>query len=377
MGISRASWRGFDLVSLMVIVCLIAIGAMMIYSAYEVSRPSEDDTSILDNYVVRQVLFGLVGLVVYFVVASIDYHLFLKYYRWIYVVVIGLLVFTLVIGQARFGSQSWVEILTFTVQPSELAKVLMVIVLARLLDGSEHDLDSIVPFLLSAILVAAPLVLIYLQPDFGTMLILLITWVGMVFLAGVRWRHILLLGLAGVAAVPVVWFRAPDYMRRRIVDFIFPGHDPSGSSYNTLQALISIGSGGWWGKGYLLGTQSQLHFLRVRHTDFIFSVLAEEFGFVGSLILLGLYAVLLLRQIRIAGQASDMAGRLIVGGVATLVFAQAFINTGMNAGLLPVTGLTLPLVSYGGSSLTTTMLALGLAQSVAMHSGRGEGSYLG
>jgi len=370
MGVSRASWRGFDLVSLIVTICLMAIGVLMVYSAYEVSRPSEYDTSILDNYVVRQALFGVVGLAVYMVVASIDYHVFLRLYRWIYVFVIGLLIFTLIIGQTRFGSQSWVEVLTFTVQPAELAKVLMIIVLARVLDGTEHGMGSIVPLLLSLILVAAPLVLIYLQPDFGMMMMLLLTWVGMVFLAGVRWSHILLLGVAGAAAVPVVWVRAPDYMRRRIVDFVFPGHDPSGSSYNTTQALISIGSGGWWGKGYLQGTQSQLHFLRVRHTDFVFSVLAEEFGFVGSLILLALYVTLLLRQMRIAWRARDMAGRLIVGGAATMVFVQTFVNIGMNAGMLPVTGLTLPLVSYGGSSLTTILFALGLTQSVATHSER-------
>ena len=376
MVVTRTALRGFDLLTLLVVVCLIAVGVMMIYTAYEVSRPAGEDVSLLDNYVLRQTLFAVAGLVLYLVIASIDYHVFLKLYRWIYVSVVGLLVFTLIIGQARFGSQSWVEVLTFTVQPSELAKVLMVLVIARLLDGSEHDLDSPLPFLLSGILVAAPVVLIYQQPDFGIALMLLSTWVGMVFLAGVRWRHILLMVLAGAVAAPVAWFRGPQYMRQRVVDFLLPGHDPSGSSYNTMQALISIGSGGWWGKGFLRGTQSQLYFLRVRHTDFIFSVLAEEFGFVGSLLLLGLYLVLILRLARTASQAKDLAGRLIVGGVATMIFAQAFINTGMNTSLLPVTGLTLPLVSYGGSSLTTMMIGLGLAQSVALHSGRADGSLL-
>ncbi len=377
MFVARISRRGFDLVTLLIVLSLVAVGVMMIYSAYEVSRPAEEDTGLLDNYVFRQVLFAGAGLAAYLAVAALDYHVLLNAYRWIYVAVIAMLIFTVVIGHARFGSQSWVEVLTFTVQPSELAKVLMVIVIARLLDGSEHDLESPLPLILSAILVAAPVVLIFQQPDFGIALMLLCTWVGMIFLAGVRWRHILLLGLAGVVAVPVAWFKGPPYMRQRIVDFLFPGHDPSGASYNTMQALISIGSGGWWGKGFLRGTQSQLHFLRVRHTDFIFSVLAEEFGFVGSLLLLALYAVLILRLVRIASQAPDMAGRLIVGGVATMIFAQAFINTGMNASLLPVTGLTLPLVSYGGSSLTTMMLGLGLAQSVALRSGRGDPSLLG
>jgi rod shape determining protein RodA len=373
MVVSRTSWRGLDLLTPLIILFLVGVGVAMIYSAYEVSRPTDGADALLDNTVFRQSLFAAVGLVAYIVVAAIDYHVILRLYRWIYVGVLALLMLTQVLGQARFGAQAWFEVFVFTVQPSELCKVLMVVVMARLLDSTEHDLESPLPFLLSAVLVAAPAVLIYLQPDFGIALMLMATWAGMAFLAGVRWRHILFLGVLGLIAVPVAWFQAPPYMRGRIVDFLYPENDPSGSTYNTMQALISIGSGGWWGKGFLQGTQSQLQFLRVRHTDFIFSVLAEEFGFIGSVLVILLYVALILRLIHVANQAPDMPGRLLVGGVATMVFAQAFVNTAMNASLVPVTGLTLPLISYGGSSLTTMFIALGLAQSVALRSGRTEG----
>ena len=226
-------------------------------------------------------------------------------------------------------------------------------------------METFVPLLQSMGALAVPAVLVYLQSDLGMVLLLAITWAGMVFVSGVRWRHLLALGALGAAAVPVAWFRLEDYMRGRVSDFLNPGQDPSGSSYNIIQALISIGSGGWWGKGYLRGSQSQLRFLRVRHTDFIFSVMCEEFGFAGALVLILLFAALFMRLLRIARNTPDGPGRLIVSGVTIVLFAQVFINMGVNANLLPVTGLPLPMISYGGSSLITTMIALGLAQSVA------------
>jgi len=174
------------------------------------------------------------------------------------------------------------------------------------------------------------------------------------------------------AAAPLLWFSLEDYMRGRVLSFILPGADSSGESYNINQALISIGSGGWWGRGLFQGTQTQLHFLRVRHTDFVFSVLAEELGFVGATTLVILFALLVASLVRTALRARDPGGRLIAGGVAVMVLTQAFINMGMNANLLPVTGLPLPLVSYGGSSLITTLVALGLAQSVAVRRPRPE-----
>lgn len=357
------NWRNFDLPAWLATLALIILGGVMIYSAYEASQPAP---KLIENLVFRQGLFALIGMGLYFLFAYLDYHLLIRLHRWIYLFVIFILTLTLALGQIFFGARSWFEVHAFTIQPSELCKVLMIVVLAKYLGDEKANLESPVPLLTTLLLVLPPAILIYRQSDFGTALILVCIWLGMCLLAGVRWRHIALLAGAGVAAVPIIWFQLKGYMRDRILMFLLPDYDPSGASYNINQALISIGSGGFWGKGLLRGTQSQLHFLRVRHTDFIFSVLAEELGFVGAMFLLGLFAFLILRLVRAATLARDSYGQLIVGGVATMVAVQTLINLGMNANLLPVTGLPLPLVSYGGSSLITMLLALGLAQSVIL-----------
>jgi len=363
--IQKTIWSNFDLPLLCVTVLLILIGEVMIYSSYEASLPTVGQ-NLWENTVFRQGVFAAVGLVFHMGIAALDYHVLISLRRWLYVLVVGILFSTLAIGHISFGARSWVSVQAFLVQPAELCKVLMIIVLAGQLGQDPEALQGPIPFLLSALSVIVPVFLIYSQPDFGTALVVFATWVGMSFLAGVRWRHMLLLGIVGLIAAPLLWSRLEGYMRDRVVIFLSPDQDPSGASYNVTQALISIGSGGWWGKGLRHGTQSQLHFLRVRHTDFIFSVLAEELGFVGSLVVLGLFVFLILRLLRIAALARDGCGRLIAAGGATMLLTQAFINLGMNANLLPVTGLPLPLVSYGGSSLMTTLLALGLAQSVVM-----------
>ena len=369
----RPVWRHFDLPLFVATLCLIAIGALMIYSSYEATLPQEDKPWI-DNAVYRQLLFGGVGLVLYMALAILDYRLFVSLYRWVYLGALASLVLVFAIGSTAFGAHSWLGVGGFGVQLSELAKMLMIIVLSRVLGGDDEQMESLRPFLLSGIMVVLPALLIFRQPDFGTALVLVAIWGGMVFLSGVRWRHLLLAGGAAAVVAPVAWFQLEDYMRLRVLGFFYPDkaavvaamQELSMDAYNVNQALISIGSGGWWGKGFLHGTQSRLYFLRVRHTDFIFSVLAEEFGFVGSVLFLALFAFVIIRLMRIAAKAPDPAGRLIAGGTATMLFVQAFINLGMNANLLPVTGLPLPLVSYGGSSLMATLMALGLVQSVAM-----------
>ncbi len=339
----------------------------MIYSSYEMTLPTTDE-SLMENLVFRQGLFAGVGLVIYLTVALIDYHVLQSLDRWIYLFIIAILVLTQIVGDTFGGSQRWLPLPFFDVQTSELSKVLMIVVLASYLREDERNLESAGPFLLSALLLAPAVLLIYKQPDFGTALILLATWTGMVYLAGVRWRHLVILVIGGFVATPIVWFQLEDYMRDRVIMFFRADHDPSGASYNVTQALISIGSGGMWGKGLFRGTQSQLYFLRVRHTDFIFSVLAEELGFAGALLFLLLFAFLILRVLRIAANAQDDYGRLIAAGVGIMLLVQTVVNVGMNVNLMPVTGLPLPLVSYGGSSLITILFALGLTQSVAIHS---------
>lgn len=357
-------WRRFDPLLLLIPCALVFIGGVMIYSAYGASLAGEEP--LMDNAVFRQALFALIGLGTYMVAAMVDYHFWARMWRGVYLFALVILSITLAIGEVSFGAQSWIAFQAFDVQTSELGKVLMILVLAQCLGREPAEMESLRPLLLSLALILPPALLIYLQPDFGTALILITTWMGMVFLAGVRWRHLFLLLAIGAVLAPVIWHQLEDYMRARILLFFFPDQDPSGASYNVTQALIGIGSGGLWGKGFRQGTQSQLYFLRVRHTDFIFSVLAEELGFVGAMLLILLFALLILRLVRVAMLAQDHYGRLLAAGVAVMILIQTVVNLGMNANLLPVTGLPLPLVSYGGSSLVTMLLALGVSQSVAM-----------
>jgi rod shape determining protein RodA len=281
----------------------------------------------------------------------------------VYVLVLGILGVIFVIGQVSGGSQRWLG--AGAVQPSELSKILIIIVLAKFFSDNEDKLDRIGTVLTSLGIIGVPMVLIYLQPDLGTALTMIAIWVAMIWMAGMRFRHLLILVAAGLAALPLVWMNLEEYMQQRLMLFINPAGDPD-SYFNVHQALVSIGSGGWVGKGLTKGTQSQLHFLRVRHTDFIFAVTAEELGFLGAVAMIGLLFFLLWRILRIAERSRDTFGRLLAAGVGGLVFFQSVINIGMNLGLMPVTGIPLPFVSYGGSSFLTLMLGIGLVESVAM-----------
>ncbi len=281
----------------------------------------------------------------------------------LYVLVLSMLGVIFLIGQVAGGAQRWLG--AGAVQPSELSKLLVIIVLAKFLADREDRLEQFSTVLTSIVLVAVPMLLIYLQPDLGTALTLVAVWAAMMWMAGLRLRHLLVLSALGLAVLPLAWFALEDYMRDRLLLFVNPASDPD-SYFNVHQALVSIGSGGWTGKGLAHGTQSQLHFLRVRHTDFIFAVTAEELGFLGAVVLIGLVFFLLWRILRVAERSRDTMGRLIAAGVGAVILFQTVVNVGMNLGLMPVTGIPLPFVSYGGSSFITLMLSIGLVESVAM-----------
>lgn len=281
----------------------------------------------------------------------------------IYVLLLGLLGIIFVIGQVSGGSQRWLG--AGAIQPSELSKLLVVVVLAKFLADREDRMERLSTILTSLGIVLVPMILIYLQPDLGTALTLLAIWASMVWAAGLRLRHLLLLAGSALVLMPLAWFGLQDYMRERLSVFVNPASDPD-SYFNVFQALVSIGSGGLTGKGLTHGTQSQLHFLRVRHTDFVFAVTAEELGFLGALVMMALILFLLWRILRVAERSQDTFGRLIASGVLALVLFQSVVNIGMNVGLVPVTGIPLPFVSYGGSSFITLMMGMGLVESVAM-----------
>jgi rod shape determining protein RodA len=284
-----------------------------------------------------------------------------------YLALLALLGLIAAIGTASGGAQRWLTVGEYFLQPSELIKLGIILVLARYLAANEHRMGNLlVP--IGALLVLAPaLVLIYMQPNLGTTLSLVVIGAAMLFVGGLRWYQIILFGGSAVAAAIPAWqYLLKDYMKDRVMMFLDPASAPAADRFNVDQAMISIGSGGWLGRGLFRGSQSQLHFLRVRHTDFIFSVTAEELGFVGALLMILLMAALLLRLLRVAGRARDTYGRLIVTGVTAMFFFQYLVNIGMNLSLMPVTGLPLPFVSYGGSSLWSALAAIGLVESVAM-----------
>ena len=353
---TRRLWRSFDWILLGAVILLIVNGIAMISSA---TRGTQD----LADYWRRQALFAGSGLIILLVVAAFDYRFYENLHRPLYILTIVLLIVVFVVGGITQGVQRWIG--ARTIQPSELAKIVVIIGLAKLLADRDGEMGQLRHVLLSLGYILIPVILIYLQPDLSTALMLGLIWLAMVLMAGVRVLHLGVLALAGVLASPVVWLTLQDYMRQRILLFIDPQANPD-AYYNVQQALISIGSGGWLGKGFGNGTQSQLHFLRVRHTDFIFSVIGEELGLLGAIVLFALFTILLWRILRVAAIAQDPFGRLICVGVAIIIFLQTAVNIGVNLGVLPVTGLPLPFVSYGGSSLWTFLISLGLVESVAM-----------
>ncbi|HID86765.1 MAG TPA: rod shape-determining protein RodA [Anaerolineae bacterium] len=358
----RARWRNFDFVLLGVTLLAIGYGIAVINSATLAS--AEIRQGLLDNVVVRQALYALLGLGLMMLAAIIDYRLWGGVAHFIYILALILLLLVLAAGHIYGGAQRWFDLRLFPLQPSELAKVLLIVAMARFM--ADHEMGQLRNLLLSMALVIPPLVLIYLQPAFSMALVLAVIWLGMAFMAGMRFLHLGLLGLAGALSIPAILSSLEDYMRERIVAFLNPGLDPLGAGFNINQALIAVGSGGWWGQGYGSGIQSQLQFLRVRHTDFIFSVIGEELGFVGAMILFLLLTIIILRTLRAGRLAGDLFGRLIACGVATVILFQSFVNIAVNLGLLPVTGVPLPFVSYGGSSLVTLLIAQGLVQSAVM-----------
>lgn len=355
----RRIWRQFDLVLVGIVALLILYGAIMIYSA---NKTQED---FLRDVWRIQLTRAVIGLALMILVAAIDYRYYAAIYKLLYVVMLVLLTVLFIAAELTAGTLRWLDFRLFPVQPSEIAKIVIIIVTAKILadrDGEMHKLHNL---LFSLMLIIPPLLLIYLQPDLGTTVILAVVWLVMALMAGVHLFHVGLLGILAILISPIVWLTLADYQRDRVMLFLDPQSDP-GAYYNVEQALISIGSGGVLGKGFGIGTQNQLHFLRVRHTDFIFSVIGEELGLLGGLLLCVLIVVLIWRLMRAADLANDNFGRLICVGVAALIFFQSFVNLGVNIGLLPVTGTPLPFVSYGGSSLIAFLVAIGLVQSVLM-----------
>jgi rod shape determining protein RodA len=363
------SWRYFDFWLLGAVVLATAFGATMIHSAV---AGNEQLLPLFD----RQVYFALLGIVVIFVVAAIDYRNWMALYR-IIALVMSIGLFALFLNaQEVFGAARWFQVGVLFVQPTEFAKIAAILLLARYFDRTQNHPRDLRWILIAFMWVMILAIWILLQPNLSNVIVLMVIFASLLWFNGLQLKHLLLFGLVGflllatIVGLSSVGIRVPflqDYQQQRIVNFILP--DPNstfGATYNVEQARIAIGSGGLFGKGYGHGTQTQLRFLKVRHTDFIFSVISEEFGLVGSLLVILMIGLVIWRCFRTAQKARDVAGMSIAYGVATLIFFQGVVNIGVNLNIVPVSGLPLPFISYGGSGLTSLMLGIGLVESVAM-----------
>jgi rod shape determining protein RodA len=355
-----ALWRKFDFVLLGTVTLLVLIGILFIRSA----TLDAVDTDLIGR-VRSQIVYTFLGYITLFIVSSIDYRLLGALQPYIYGFLVIVLALVGVAGQVGgAGAQRWLDV-GIPIQPSEIGKMLIIIALGMHLTRQYHKLDRFSTVMVSMLYMAVPMLLIFIQPNLGNTIAFAVIWVAMTWGAGLRLRHIFVLVLVVLILLPILWVNMEGYQRQRITTFINPEGDPD-AAFNVDQSLISIGSGGFLGKGYANGSQTQGRFLRVRHTDFIFSVIAHETGFVGAVTVLSLIGLVLWRITRAASLARDPLGSLICYGVAAIIFFQTFTAVGMNVALLPVTGLTLPFVSSGGTSLLSLLFGIGLVQSVMM-----------
>lgn len=348
----------FDYILFGTILTLVVFGIMVIASATQDAIDPD-----LINRVPDQIRFAVVGVVAMLVLTIIDYRLLGGLYTWLYILMLILLLLVQVLGvEGDGGAQRWLN-LGIRIQPSEIGKILVILTLSTYLAQRYKELDKLSMLAKSLIHVMVPAALIFIQPDLGTTIVFFVIWGAIIWGAGIRLQHIALFVMAGLIIMPVGISQLEPYQLSRITTFLFPESDPD-AQYNIEQAKISVGSGGLFGKGYMSGSQNEGRFLRVRHTDFIFSVIAHEFGMVGGIGTMILIGIVIFRVLRGARLAADPMGSMICYGVAGMIFFQTVVSIGMNLNLVPVTGLTLPFVSSGGTSLLFTMIGIGLVQSV-------------
>ena len=322
--------------------------------------------SVAAQVLFAQVAFYLVGLVLFFVFSRIDYRLYGVLAKPIYFAALLLLAVTLAIGLESRGAVRWISVGPLRLQFSEILKPFLVAAFAARM--AKVDVRSLRQFLVNCLWVAVPVFLVLKQPDLGSAMVYFSAFAALIFAAGTNLSFLLASVFSSVAVIPVVWHFLAGYQRSRILSFLEPQTDPLGASYNAIQALISVGSGSLLGKGLGRGTQSHLYFLPEHHTDFIFASLAEEMGFVGAAAVVVTFFVLCWRLLVITTKCPDQAGRLTALGIGILIITQLFVNVGMNIGIVPVTGITLPLISYGGSSVISTMIGLGIVENIVLSS---------
>lgn len=354
--IDKRSFRNIDYYMVFATLALVAIGLLMIGSATHINTSGDDRYW----YVQRQGMFAVVNIVLILFMLRFDYRVLGPLGNWLYGMNLIMLIAVMFVGQSALGAQRWIQIGPITVQPSEFAKLIMIISLAHLLDTREERIRSVWDLLPVSVFVVVPFLLVLKQPDLGTSLVFLAILLGMIFVAGIDGKLLLKIMGLGIACMPIFWMFLKDYQKSRLTVFLNPNIDPLGAGYHIIQSKIAIGSGQLFGKGLFTGTQSQLNFLPENHTDFIFAVVGEELGFMGSVVILSLYFLLLYRGLLTARNARDKFGTLLAAGITSMMAFHVLVNVGMTIGIMPVTGIPLPFMSYGVSALTTNLLCIGI-----------------
>ena len=354
--------KDIDLELFLSALLLSIIGVITIYSAtHQISGSKTTlDMIFYKNYYIKQFMWMFAGIIFMLIFSRIEYRILVEISYKLYVVVLILLVAVFIFGRIRMGSQRWFHMGPISFQPSELTKIVIVLTIVRFLSDKKGKVGVVEGLIKSLLIVAIPMILIIKQPDLGTALLFIPVVIILLYIIGVRMKYIYYIIGSLIVFFPFFLFLLKDYQRQRLLVFLNPWLDPLGSGYNIIQSQIAIGSGGILGKGFLKGTQSQLNFIPSHHTDFIFSVLSEEFGLIGAVVLIIIYIVFILRGIKIAMKARDIAGSLLAAGITVMFAFQVIININMAIGLLPVVGVPLPFISYGGSSLFINMIAVGI-----------------
>lgn len=348
-----------DWVIVAAVLLILGIGILTLYSL------SLADPENLGNIFQKQLIFAVVGLAVMFFLSFANYHYFIAYSKWIYFATILVLLIVALWSTPTRGTAGWIGWGVFKFQPVEMTKLALIVFLASFISKKKNELTENVRVVASLVMTSILVFLVLKQPDLGSAIILIGIWIGMILVSGINRKTLLVLGAIGVLVIGSSWFFLAEYQKARVLNLFQPESDPQGTGYNVIQAIVAVGSGGFAGKGIGHGSQSQLNFLPEKHTDFIFAVTAEELGITGILFILALYGLIMYRIKKIAQFSEDNFGYLLASGVMVMLFLQLAINVGMNIGIMPVTGITLPLLSYGGSSLVSFLASVGIVLNIS------------
>ncbi len=356
----RIKLKQIPLLPILVIISLLTIALLSLYSLLS--------SGYMKPYIIKQIIRIVIGFCIMYLVLLLDIKLFKKYAYLMYFSSLLMLIVVALMGRTAMGAQRWLDLYYISVQPSEAMRISLIMALAKYFSCiNNEDISKVVYLIFPSILVLIPVGLVLQQPDLGTAMLLLLVYFSILFIIGIEMWKLLFVPACGLALSPIIWQYLHDYQKDRILMFLMPEKDPNGAGYHIIQSKIAIGSGGMWGQGFMQGSQCQLNFLPEKHNDFIFAAIAEEFGFVGCISIIGLYLILLIYNYTIVIQTKDKFYKYLVFGLNAMFFFYLFINISMVCGLLPVVGIPLPFLSYGGSALVVLMFSEAIIMSVAIN----------